>query len=118
MQQDIQWTVQVKVKPGKYDLSIALAEEMSASTKDEPGTMQYQWFYSADHTTCHILEGYRDSDAALAHMHNFLSKYVERFLECYEPAGFNVYGSPSEELQKVIGPFGPVYMGLTAGFAR
>lgn len=119
MRDNIQWTVQVNVREGQYEASVALAKEMSAATlADENGTIQYEWFFTADGSKCHILEEYKHSDAALAHMDNFLSKYVERFMGCFEPAGFHVYGEPSETLQEVLQPFGPVYLGMKAGFIR
>jgi quinol monooxygenase YgiN len=119
MRENIQWTVQLNVKEGQLDASKALAKEMSEATQsEEGGALQYEWFYTADGAQCHILEEYKHSEAALAHLDNFMSKYVERFMGCYEPAGFHVYGNPSEKLIEVLQPFGPVYMGMKAGFVR
>lgn len=36
----------------------------------EPGTLQYDWFFNVDETSCVVREAYANSDAVLAHMGN------------------------------------------------
>ena len=119
MKENIQWTVQVQVNDGQLETAKALANEMSDATRSgEPGAVQYEWFFSEDGKHCHILEEYRDSDAAVVHLGNFLSKYVERFMGCFTPTGVYLYGSPSGELKDMMTPFGPVYLSDRSGFVR
>jgi quinol monooxygenase YgiN len=95
-----------------------LVEELVASTKQEPGTLIYEYFLSADETVLHIYERYSDSAAAVAHLKTFGEKFAGRFLELATPTRFSVYGEPSEEAKAVLDGFGATYLGTFAGFAR
>ena len=118
MSTKIQWTVQLNVREGKLEDSRALAEEMCASATNEPGAVQYEWFCAEDGSISHFLEEYKDSEASIAHLQTFLSQFVGRFLECFEPTGLFVYGAPSDALKAILEPLGPVYLGMVTGFAR
>ena len=118
MRPNIQWTVQVSIKEGQLEAAKALAAEMTTATKQEEGALQFEWFFSEDGSICHILEEYRDSDAAIVHMHNFLDNFVQKFLECFDPTGIYVYGSASDGLKEVMSPFGPAHLTFDAGFIR
>ena len=118
MRPNIQWTVQINVREGQLETAKALASEMTTATIKEEGTLQFEWFFAEDGSICHILEEYKDSDAAIVHMQNFLTNFVERFLGCFEPTGFYVYGSPSEELEQIMQPFGVAYLAFVEGFVK
>ena len=118
MSNNIQWTVQVNVRDGQLDNAKALAKEVTVATQDKAGCRQYEWFFTADGSSCHILEEYQNSDAAIVHMGAFLSQFVERFLGCFEPTGVFVYGAPNDELKEIMKPFGAAYMGMVEGFVK
>ena len=118
MPKPLSWTVQMKVRDGQANNVRGLMEEMVASTEQEPGTHGYEWFLSADETTCHLLERYADSDAAMVHLGNFKAKFAERFLGCFEPSAVFVYGEPSDEARGALDEFGSVYLGSIGGFHR
>jgi quinol monooxygenase YgiN len=40
--------------------------EMVEATRDEPGTLGYEWFLAG--SVCHILERYADSDPVIIHL--------------------------------------------------
>jgi hypothetical protein len=54
----------------------------------------------------------------MVHLGTFGAKFVERFLECFEPTGLHVYGEPSDDVQAVLDNFGAVYLGTFGGFSR
>mgnify|MGYP001552202799 CR=1 FL=1 len=108
----------MNVRDGQQEAGKALTAEMCEGTSAETGAVQYEWFYTHDGGKCHILEEYEDSAAAVAHLQNFLTKYVERFMGCFEPTAVNVYGDPSDELNELMQPFGPVYFGGREGFVH
>ena len=118
MRPNIQWTVQLAVKEGQLENAHALAAEMTDATHEEAGSVQYELFFRHDGRVCHILEEYRDSDAAMAHMQTFLTQFVERFLGCFDPTGIFVYGAPNDELQEVMKAFGPTYLKFNFGFVK
>lgn len=118
MTNEISWNLQLAVGSGRLDAARALMEEMVESTLAEPGTKGYEWFLSEDGSTCHLNERYADSEAALIHVGNFGAKFAERFMACFEPKGFAVYGEPSAELRAALDTLGATYLGTFGGFSR
>ena len=118
MPNTVSWNLQMSVREGRLDDARELMDEMVSATREEPGTQGYEWFLSGDGTACHINERYADSEAAIAHLGNFGSKFAERFLACFEPTSFSVYGDPTAEARAALDGFGAVYLGWFGGFSR
>lgn len=105
------------VRDGQKESALSLMHEMIAATKEEPGTQAYEWYLTEDGRTCHINERYDDSVAVMAHLGNF-GAFAERFMGCFEPTAFSVYGDPSAEARAALDGFGAVYLGSIGGFQR
>ena len=118
MSNTISWNLQMSVREGRLNDARDLMSEMVASTKQEPGTIGYEWFLSADGKTCHINERYADSEAVMVHLGNFGSKFADRFLACVEPTSLSVYGEPSTEARAALDGLGAAYLGWLGGFVR
>lgn len=118
MPETISWNVQMSVREGCLDSARDLMNEMVAATQEEPGTLGYEWFLSEDGRTCHIYERYADSEAAVAHLGSFGSRFAERFLACFEPTTLSVYGDPSADARTALDAFGASYLGWFGGFHR
>jgi quinol monooxygenase YgiN len=118
MSRAVSYNLQLAVRDGQLDALRELMAEMVASTGTEPGTLVYEWFLSEDGSTCHTYERFADSDAVLAHLGNFGSKFAERFMACVQPTGLSVYGDPSGPLRAALDDFGAVYLGWFGGFSR
>ncbi len=114
----VSWNLQLSVREGQLEPFRGLIDEMVASTRSEPGALTYEWFLSADGSTCHIYERYADSGATMEHLGNFGTKFAERFLACVQPTGFFVYGNPSQEVREVLDTLGAVYLGWFGGLSR
>ena len=114
----VSWLVEYSVKPGKLDDFRALAGEMVAGTKEEPGSLIYEFFLSDDGTRGHIYERYADDEATLTHFAGFGSKWATRFMDAVEITGFTTYGNPGQAVRDAIAPLGAVILGPLAGFAR
>jgi quinol monooxygenase YgiN len=114
----VAWLTQCAVKEGQLEAFKALMDEMVAATRDEPGTLDYEWFISDDDSTVHIYERFADSDATIAHANSFLEQWVQRYMGCVEVKGFTVYGNPSDAARQAIAPFGGKQLGRWGGFAR
>ena len=113
----ISWNLQLSVNDGQLDNARALMVEMIEATAQEAGAMGYEWFLSADGTACHINERYRDSAATMEHLGNFGANFAERFMTCFTPTAFHIYGEPSDEVRGVLDGFGATYFGPLGGFA-
>ena len=118
MSSTISWNLQMSVMEGRLDDVRALARDMVASTEQESGTTNYEWFLSDDGSQLHFSERYTDSDAALIHMSNFGSQFAGRFIECLKPTSFSIYGEPSDELRAALDGLGAKYYGPFGGFSR
>ena len=119
MSNAVSWSLQMSVRDGCLDDARALVPEMVAATRrDEPGALVYEYFLSEDGRSCHIYERYADSDAALTHLGNFGANFADRFMACFEPTSFSVYGPASDEVRGVLDGFGAGYLGYLDGFKR
>lgn len=118
MSNTISWNLQMSVREGRLNDARDLMNEMVAGTQEEQGARGYEWFLSSDGNTCHINERYVDSEAVLAHLGNFGSKYAERFLSCFEPTSLSVYGEPSAEARAGLDGLGAAYLEWLGGFNR
>lgn len=118
MSNTISWNLQMSVREGRLNDARNLMSEMVAATQKEPGARGYEWFLSADGKTCHINERYADSEATVIHLGNFGAKFADRFLACFEPTSFSVYGEPSAQARAALDGFGAIYLGWLGGFNR
>ena len=118
MSSTVSWNLQLAVRDGQLENVRTLMNEMVESTRAESGCTGYQWFISSDGTTCHLNESYVDSDATLAHLGSFGANFAERFMGCFQPTAFHVYGEPSDAVKSVLDGFGAKYFGALGGFRR
>lgn len=105
---EIQITAKFKIHKGKLEEFKKIAADcVVAVAKNEKGkgAIQYDWFFSPDETECVVRETYVDSDAVMAHMGNV----GEMLGQLLAMSGFEleVYGNPSEELQKAAAALNP-----------
>jgi quinol monooxygenase YgiN len=88
---------------------------------NEPDTINYQFYLNRDddETKCIVHETYANSEAVLAHNAGVASQTIlPKIFSVSRISRFDVYGNPSEELQKVLTSFGPQTYNLFAGFSR
>jgi quinol monooxygenase YgiN len=117
MSETIYWVLALKINPGKAEEFKVLSEKMIESTRQETGTLNYEWTLSPDGETCHIYERYVDSAAILTHIERN-GEMVGRLFGIVTPVSFFIYGSPSEAIRKDLAGLNPVYMTPLGGFAR
>ena len=83
--------------------------ELVERARQEPGTLQYDWFFNADETQCFVRETFADSSAALAHMAN-ASDLLPRLLALGGGVKLELFGNASDELRAALAPFeSPIY---------
>jgi len=86
---------------------------------NEPYTINYEFYLNSDETRCIVHETYANSEAILAHNAGVaLQTILPKIIIVSRISRFDVYGNPSEELQKVLTSFGSQTYNLFAGFSH
>jgi quinol monooxygenase YgiN len=83
-----------------------LAAEGVERVADEPGTLGYDWFESADGTVFVAHELFADSDAVLAHAAN-VGDLVGQWVDLADGVSVEIFGVPSEELRSALAAMAP-----------
>ncbi len=116
----LEFRAEFTIQEGKIEEYKKLVQEMSRVVEaNEPDTIGYQFYLNRDETKCIVSEIYANSEAVFAHSNGIASKTIlPKILNISKISKFEVYGNPSEELQKVLASFSPDTYNLFAGFSR
>lgn len=116
MRTDIYWIARGSIKPGKYDQFLAVIEQMAQVTRDEEGSIAYEFNVNEEHTEVHVFEHFRDDAAAVHHLTVTLPLFGEAYGETASIDGLVVYGTPRGQAKEILDSLGSVYMSPVAGF--
>jgi quinol monooxygenase YgiN len=118
----IQFRAEFTIQEGKIEEFKKLVQEMSRVVEaNEPYTIGYQFYLNReDESNCIVYETYTNSEAVLAHNAGIASQTIlPKIFDVSRISIFEVYGNPSEELQKVLtSSFSPQTYNLFTGFSR
>ncbi|HEY0580460.1 MAG TPA: antibiotic biosynthesis monooxygenase [Candidatus Nitrosocosmicus sp.] len=108
------------IEKGKIDEFKKLIEDMSRVVEaNEPDTINYQFYLDRDEKKCIVNETYSNSEAVFAHNTSVASQTIlPKIFSVSRISKFDVYGNPSEELQKLLTSFSPQTYNYFAGFSR
>jgi quinol monooxygenase YgiN len=112
---------EITIGEGKAEEFKKLVQDMSRTVEaNEPDTIEYRFYINGSETKCIVHEIYRNSEAAIAHNDGVASqKILPRIFSISTITRFDVYGNPSEELQKVLTSVGAqTNYNLFVGFKR
>jgi quinol monooxygenase YgiN len=116
---EVYWTLTVAVPPGNMDKFKEVVAGLVAASKQEPGTLEYEYAATADNGTVDIVERYVDSDAVIHHVvDNFGAHFAKQFLALVKPTRFAVYGTPSAKAKEALAGLNPIYLTPFDGFTR
>jgi quinol monooxygenase YgiN len=115
---EISWHVELVIEPENMAAFSALTVEMCEATLREDGVLVYERFISDDCLRVELYERYRDSAAALSHVHAFKRDFGARFSALVRRRRFTVFGPASEALKRELDPLGAVYLKPLHGFSR
>ncbi len=119
MSEAVSWVLELAIRPGELDnFKTLMGEMVEAVQATQPGTTDYEWFFNADGSECHIYERYTDSAATMIHLTSFAEDFAERFLAAAEPTRIVVYGNPDDEVRGILGGFGAIFMEQLGGYSR
>ena len=116
----IHFRAEFTIEEGKIEEYKKLVQDMSRVVEaNEPDTINYQFYLNRDETKCIVYETYSNSEAVFAHMNGVASQTIlPKIFNVARISRFDVYGNPSEELQKTLASFSPQTFNLFAGFSR
>ena len=117
----IQFRAEITIQEEKIEEFKKLVRDMSRVVEaNEPDTIGYQFYLNReDETKCIVYETYANSEAVFAHNNGVASQTIlPNVFNVSRISRFEVYGNPSEELQKVLTSFSPQTYNLYAGFSR
>jgi len=98
----------------EHILANATFPAIAASARGEPGTLQFDWFFSDYGTQCVVRETFESSDAVLAHL-GHVGQFVGRLIESGGGLELDVFGEPSATLREAIASFQPVIYSYAQG---
>src|ERR671939_1578170 len=115
--QTIHFRAEFTIEHRKIQEYKKLIQEMSRMVEaNEPDTINYQFYLNKDQTRCIVHETYVNSEAALVHNNGVASRTIlPKIFSLAKISRFDVYGTPSEELQKLLAIFGAETFNLFAG---
>jgi quinol monooxygenase YgiN len=108
------------IENGKIEEFKKLIQDMSRMVENnEPDTINYQFYLNRSETKCMVHETYTNSESTLAHITGIASKTIlPKIFNISKLIRLDVYGNPSEELQKVIASFDSQTFNRFTGFNR
>lgn len=111
--------VELNIHEGELEAFEALAQQMSAVSQQEAGTLVYQFCLSADRTRCRLIEAYIDTNALEAHFAGpAVREFVPKLMEHSSVSRFEVYGDPGPQVAAMVAGFGAEIFTLWHGFSR
>lgn len=117
MHHEISWQVELTIKAEQFDAFYALTREMIESTKLEDGVLVYERFVSEDSGKVFIYERYANSEAAISHLRSFREQFGEAFGRLVKRERFLVFGTPTDELKRLLSGFDATFLCRIAGFS-
>ena len=116
----IHFRAEFTIEEGKIEEFKKLVQDMSRVVEtNEPDTINYEFYLNKSETKCIVHETYTNSEASLAHNTGIASQTIlPKIFSVSRISKFDVYGNPSEELQKALTSVGSQTYNLFAGFCR
>jgi quinol monooxygenase YgiN len=119
VEKTVRLTVNFVVKKDQLEEFKRIAQEMTAGSRMEPGTLGYEWFASIDGGRHRLVETYVDSSAVEAHfMGPVVQQLVPRIAAVCTVDGFEIYGDPGPKVAATAAGLGAVIFGYWLGIDR
>ncbi|HVO79070.1 MAG TPA: antibiotic biosynthesis monooxygenase [Candidatus Bathyarchaeia archaeon] len=111
--------VDLDIHEGKFAEFEAIAKQMVAVSEQEPGTLLYKFYLSADRKHCRLAEGYTDQAAITAHFTGpAVQQFVPELVRFCSPTRMDIYGSPGPQVVAMVAAFGAHILSPWEGFDR
>ncbi len=118
MTNEIQYTLEWTIKPGKLDAFKELANNAVAMVRDnEPDMKGYQWYFNDDESKCYTAEWQSSSESLMTHLQN-VTDVLPELLGCSDITRFEVFGNPNPQALEAVKGLGAEVFGYFNGFTR
>ncbi len=91
---------------GRRSAFESTVRQMVAETKQEPGTLAYEFYITEDGAECRLLEGYVDSDAAASHV---TGPGVAVWFRCFSASSMDIAANANDGWDGNAIPHGAVF---------
>lgn len=111
--------VDFEIHDGKFAEFENVIKQMAAVSEQEPGTMLYKFYLSADCKLCRLVEGYTDQAAITAHFEGpAVQQFVPQLIQFCSPTRMDIYGDPGLQVLAMVAVFGAQIYSAWEGFDR
>jgi quinol monooxygenase YgiN len=119
VEQVVRLTVSLTVNEGQLDAFRSIANSLTQISKDEPGTLGYEWFAANDGKHFRLVETYADAAAVEAHFSGpAVQVWVPKLVAVCSVDGFEFYGDPGPKVTSMAGGMGAVFFPYWIGIGR
>jgi quinol monooxygenase YgiN len=119
LEEVVRLSVEATIHAGALGAFEAVAKAMTEVSEAEPGTLGYEWFFSADRKQCRLLETYANADAVEAHFRGpAVTELVPRMIPLCTMDRFEIYGEPGPQVSAIAASFGARIFNYWAGMSR
>lgn len=94
------------IAPDNLDEFKQLGADILKLATEEPGVLQYDWFFDAGEGKCVVRETFESSDAVMTHL-GTVGHLVGPLAELGGGIEIELFGSPSEQLAQALEGFSP-----------
>jgi len=111
--------VELTIHDGKFDAFKGVAQEMTAGSQTEAGTLAYEWHLSSDRKHCRLVESYATPDDLLAHLNGpVVQQLVPKLLQHAKLERFETYGDPGLQAAAMLAGLGGQIFSRWQGLKR
>jgi quinol monooxygenase YgiN len=115
----VRLVVSLAINAGQIHAFETTMKEMIAGTEGEAGTLEYDWYLSADRTKCRLVENYLDASAMATHFTGpVVQVLVPKLLGSCGVTGFEVYGEPGPKGREMLAMMHAEIFGAWGGITR
>lgn len=117
--QKVRLLVEMTIHDGRFDAFDSIAREMTAGSRSEAGTLDYEWYLSADRKRCRLVETYTDSAALAKHVGGpVVKKLLPTLAEHCKIDGIEAYGDFDTDLAAALTHAGAIIFSAWQGLNR
>ena len=116
MFENIGWIVEAKIKDGQRSAFEAVMGDIVEATRQEEGTLNYQYYVSDDGDVL-VYERFRDVESAHIHVTNW-DKHAKRWIAAAEPTRMVHLGDLPDDLRGRHAALATLWLKPFGGFAR